>query len=252
MAWYHRILNIVRSNPISRDIDRELAFHVEERADELIARGMSPDEARLLARRQFGNATSQREATRSADIADWVQSVAGDVRYALRGLVHTPVFAIAAILLARPRHRCQHCDLHPDRCVAAATTARGQSPAVVLQSGDFERCGRYFTNPLWEQIRDRQTAFAHAASFGGTTLNLTDGGGARRALGQMVSGDFFNTLDVRPVIGRVFTLNDDRRGCAPTAVLGYGFLAARLWWRSRCRRVRDPTVRSPIRGHRGR
>src|SRR5512147_2121008 len=98
MALHHRILNIFRSNRVSHDIEREIEFHIAERVDELRAQGMSEQDARRLARRQFGNATAQRERVRGVDIAEWVQSVAGDARYALRALRHSPVFAIITIV----------------------------------------------------------------------------------------------------------------------------------------------------------
>ena len=80
MAWYHRILNVFRSNSISRDIDREISFHIQERVDDLVATGVPEVEARRRARQLFGNEAAQRERTRGADIAEWVQSVAGDAR----------------------------------------------------------------------------------------------------------------------------------------------------------------------------
>ncbi|MGH7695970.1 MAG: permease prefix domain 1-containing protein, partial [Gemmatimonadaceae bacterium] len=97
MAWHHRILNIFRSNSISREIRREIDFHIAERVDSLVAGGMSEGEARLVARRQFGNVGAQHEQTRRMDIAEWVQSVAGDVRYAIRAMVHSPVFAVVTV-----------------------------------------------------------------------------------------------------------------------------------------------------------
>jgi hypothetical protein len=55
-------------------------------------------------------------------------------------------------------------------------------------------------------------------------FELSEGGESRTAQGLWVTGDFFRTLDVRPVIGRVLTADDDRRGCAsPPAVISYGF-----------------------------
>jgi hypothetical protein len=97
MTWHHRILNIFRSNRVSRDIEREVEFHIAERMDALRATGMSEDDARRRAKQQFGNETAQRERVRGMDIAEWVQSVAGDARYALRSLRHSPVFAIVTI-----------------------------------------------------------------------------------------------------------------------------------------------------------
>ena len=64
MAWHHRILNIFRSNRISRDIEREMQFHIAEKVDDLVTRGMSVADAQRAARLQFGNVTSRREETR--------------------------------------------------------------------------------------------------------------------------------------------------------------------------------------------
>jgi hypothetical protein len=96
MAWHHRILNIFRSNRISRDIQREIDFHIAERVDDLVATGVPESEARRAARRQFGNEGAQREDTPDG-YRRLVQSVAGDVRYALRALLHSPVFAVVTI-----------------------------------------------------------------------------------------------------------------------------------------------------------
>src|SRR6185503_10194484 len=226
MAWHHRILNIFRSNRISRDIEREIEFHIAERADDLRASGLTDTEARRVARLQFGNETSQRERVRSMDIAEWVQSVAGDARYALRALRHSPVFAIVTIASL-------------GLGIGANTTIFTLLDAVVLRPLAVERPNElayvrtsdkaesgpadYFTNPLWEQIRDRQDAFRSVTAFGETSFNLTDGGEARRVHGWYVSGDFFSTFSVLPGAGRLFTRADDVRGCGGSAVLSYRF-----------------------------
>jgi putative ABC transport system permease protein len=80
------------------------------------------------------------------------------------------------------------------------------------------------TFPIWEQIRDRQQAFAGIFAWGTDTVNLAPGGEVRPARMLYVSGDFFNTLGVNPVHGRVFTNTDDQRGCAaPGIILSHEF-----------------------------
>jgi hypothetical protein len=80
------------------------------------------------------------------------------------------------------------------------------------------------TNALWEKVRDRQETFSSALAWGTVAFNLTTGGEARYAQGLWVSGDFFKTLDVPALAGRVITSADDYRGCAaPPAVISYGF-----------------------------
>ena len=86
--------------------------------------------------------------------------------------------------------------------------------------------GRYsqITNPMWEQIRDHQEGFSSIFAWAATEFNLAVGGEARYAQGMYVSGDFFKVLDVQPLLGRLLTSEDDRRGCgSPGAVISYAF-----------------------------
>jgi putative ABC transport system permease protein len=86
--------------------------------------------------------------------------------------------------------------------------------------------GRYsdITNPMWEQIRQRQEGFASIFAWASGEFNLTQGGEARNAQGMYVSGDFFKVLEVQPLLGRVLTAADDVRGCGTQgAVISYAF-----------------------------
>jgi predicted permease len=75
------------------------------------------------------------------------------------------------------------------------------------------------TNPLWEQLRERQESFSSVCAWGTGGFNLAQGGEARNARALWVSGDFFNTLGVQPMLGRVFAAADDRRGCGERNVV---------------------------------
>jgi putative ABC transport system permease protein len=80
------------------------------------------------------------------------------------------------------------------------------------------------TNPIWEQVRERQQAFSGICAWSSESFNLARGGEVRNARGLLVSGDFFNVLGVQPILGRVFTATDDRRGCgAPGVVISHAF-----------------------------
>ena len=223
MGSYRRFFNLLRSNRVSADIQREMDFHMAERADDLMASGMTEREARREARRRFGNPSVQGERTRDTDLLTWLESLGADVRYALRALRASPGFAIVAILSL-------------GLGIGANTAIFSLINAVVLRTLPVERpeelmqvtmahkeLGSVFTNPIWEQVRDRQDAFSGVFAYGGAQFNLTSGGEVRRATGNWVSGDYFSTLGVRPAVGRLITRADDVRGCQPVAVLGYGF-----------------------------
>ncbi|HMC57358.1 MAG TPA: ABC transporter permease [Gemmatimonadaceae bacterium] len=222
MSFIRRLFDTGRTESLSRDIEREVAFHMNERVEELRAQGHSEEDARMLARRLFGNPTFQREQTRDADVVRWFDSLLGDVRYGLRALRRSPAFTAVAILSLALG-------------IGANTGIYTLVDAIVLRplpvphaerlaqvTGSDEGFG-VWTNPIWEAIRDRQNAFEHVAAFSGTMFRLGAGGEERRTAGSLVSGDYFQLFDVQPVLGRMLTTNDDVRGCPATAVLSYGF-----------------------------
>ena len=79
------------------------------------------------------------------------------------------------------------------------------------------------TNPLWEELRDRQDVFSGGFAYMEDRFDLSDGGESRLIEGNFVSGGFFQTLGVTPAAGRLLGPTDDHTGCPATAVLSHGF-----------------------------
>src|SRR5260370_28728419 len=98
MAWLDRLRNVLRPSRLHGDVERELAFHVRERVDELRADGMSEDEAQRTARRQFGNSTVQVERTRDMDINQRFEALLRNLRLATRALWKTPAFTVTVVV----------------------------------------------------------------------------------------------------------------------------------------------------------
>ena len=89
-----------------------------------------------------------------------------------------------------------------------------------------------WTNPIWEQIRERQTElFEAATAYSGQSFDLSSGGEAQFVEGLWVSGSFFSVLGVPAILGRTITLDDDRRGGGPdgpVAVISHRFWQQRF------------------------
>jgi hypothetical protein len=98
MAWLARILNVFPRTRLDRDIDAELAFHVEMRAREYEGQGMTAAAARQKAYRRLGNPLALRDRTRDDDLAVRLETAWLDSKYGLRMLARTPSFAVPAVL----------------------------------------------------------------------------------------------------------------------------------------------------------
>jgi predicted permease len=163
-----------------------------------------------------------------------VDQLIRDAQYGLRVLRRAPVFATVAILslalgIGANAAIFQLIDTVRFRSLPVVdprSLARVHADGVngFGISADFNAD---VTFPLWEQIRDHQTAFASLFAWGDAPFLVGRGGEARPARGLWVSGDFFRVLGITPERGRLFTAADDRRGCgAGAAVVSDAF------WRS--------------------
>ena len=145
-----------------------------------------------------------------------------DVRYALRALCSSPGFSAIAILSLALGIGANTAIFSLINAVILKTLPVSH-PEQLVQLVMKTENGTTFTNPIWEQVRDRQDVFSGAFAYSPIQLNLAGGGEVRNASASWVSGDFFSTLGVQPLLGRTFTAADDKRGCPAIAVLSHDF-----------------------------
>ncbi len=215
-----------------RDLDEEIEAHLRMAVRERVERGESPGEARAAAAKEFGNVLLVKDVTRKTWGWEWLENAVQDLKYALRRLLKSPGFTIAAIATLALG-------------IGANTAIFELLDAVLLQSlpvknpqelaevrvvdidkarGSYSSAYPAVTNPMWERLREDHQGFSGIAAWANTGFSRDSGGDARFARGLWVSGDFFRVLGVRPIQGRVFKAEDDRLGCGlPGAVISYSF-----------------------------
>src|SRR5437763_9139893 len=145
-----------------------------------------------------------------------------DGRYAVRALRSSPGFAAIAILSLALGIGANTAIFSLINAVILKTLPVSHPEQLVQLVMKAENAAT-FTNPVWEQVRDRQDVFSGAFAWSPIQLNLARGGEVRNASASWVSGDFFSTLGVQPLLGRTFTTADDKRGCPAIAVLSHEF-----------------------------
>jgi putative ABC transport system permease protein len=227
VARLTRILNTFRRGRLDREIDDEVAFHIDMRARELERQGMTSAEARRVAGRRVGNPLALRDRTREVDVFVRLETTWLDARYAARTLLRTPGFAAAAILTLALG-------------IGANTAMFAIVYGILLQPLPYTEADRLYTvfqtsesvgrtraAPLdFLDWRERTRAFSGMAAHSGTGFTLTGGGDPELVIGQQVSTELFDVLGVGPKLGRTFRPDESVAGRNQVIVLSHG-----LWMR---------------------
>jgi predicted permease len=209
------------------DFSAEIEAHLELEAQQLQEQGLSEEEARAAARRAFGNVTRARERFYESGRWLWWDHLVQDLRFGLRMLAKNPGFtAVAVLTLAIGIGANTAIFSLIDTLMLKTLPVQRPEELMQVQFRTPRRAGEArssFTNPLWEQLRDRQDVFSGVFAWSGDRFDLARGGAVHYAQGIWVSGEFFRVLGLRPAAGRLIAPSDDQRGCPGAAVLSYGF-----------------------------
>jgi predicted permease len=232
--------------PDSRaDVKAELRFHIDCKTEDLIARGWPPEVARAEAERQFGNILAVERAgerigehmERRRRLHEYYAEVVQDARYTLRTLRNNPAFATVAILvlslgaglnaavfsvvntlLLRPLP-------FPQSHQLVWFTAGKSFDAKVRAAGGLS--AETYTADVYQEFRRNNKSFQDVTAFqifyNSLQYKLTGSGEPRQLDAVEVTGNFFPTLGVEPVLGRNFTDEETLKGGRPAALLSYYF-----------------------------
>lgn len=155
-----------------------------------------------------------------------------DIRYALRMLAKNPGFAVVVVFtLALGIGANAAIFSLMDRVLLQSLPVTNAEQLAVLSSysKDEPAIDSSFSYPMYQSLRDRNDVFAGVIARGGAQMNVSYGDQTERVRGELVSGNFFEMLGVRPWAGRLFTQDDDRMpGAHPVAVLSYTYWESRF------------------------
>lgn len=231
-----RLRALVTNRRLDEDFSEELQSHLTLLADEHIARGVPPAEARRLAVLRVGNPTSLRMQHRDARGLPLVDDLWQDLRFALRLIVKDRWFsaaAVAAIALG----------------IGANTLGFTIVNAAFFRGFSFEQADRLQV-VSWRPDRGRRLRLSYAdyqdwssqsrtfsgmAAYNFGAINISDDHAPpEQTQGAFVTANHFDVLRQPPLLGRTFAAGEDRRGAEPVVIIGYEI------WTNRF--ARDPGV----------
>ena len=234
MSWISRLFHRAA---LERDLDKELRFHIDSAVADLVRGGMPRAEAERVARIELGGVEQVKEDARDARGTRWIEDWWTDSRYALRSMRRAPAFSVAAVLTLA-------IGIGANVSVWRIIDALVRRPLPVDKSETLHAVKRVgledntyrISRPTLLAMRAAlPDSIALAAMSSITSAYVTIGGQPERALTQLVTGNYFSFLGVRPQLGRVLTAQDDSlEGGAPVIVI-----SDRHWER---RYARDASV----------
>jgi predicted permease len=201
---------------------REIAAHLDIEADENVSRGMSQDDARYAAKRKLGNSTLIREEIFHMNSFGFVETLWQDVRYGSRMLRKNPGFAAVAILTLALGIGVNTAIFSLLDAILLRTlpVSHPESLAVLASYSRDSRVGD-FGYQDYLTLRDGNEAFTGIlAASSQAYINVETGADTEAALRKIVSGNYFSVLGVQPLLGRVFSNDDDN---LPVAVISNAF-----------------------------
>lgn len=241
MSWLSRVVNVFRADRVSREIDEELQFHLDSRIEDLVRAGASPEAAEREARRRLGHPLLLRDRSRDIKLLPWFEALLQDVRLGVRVLLkHRAVTAAALISLALALGASIGAFSVVDALILRplpGVAAPEQLIYLTFRSPDSDPSGRQdvasFNYPVFEQLRQmaRPSAELFAVSFRWVRRAVVDErhGVEERLSVQWISGSGFETLRLRPTVGRLLTARDDAvPGGSPVAVISHRFWMRRF------------------------
>jgi putative ABC transport system permease protein len=220
---WRRLLFYMRRDRFDRELEEEMRFHLEMKGEENLAAGLSPEEARYAALRQFGNQTLIREVSRDMWGFRSLETLVQDIRFGFRTLVRNPGFSVVSLIALALGIGASVAVFSVVNSILIRSLPYKDSDRLVMISEKTSQEDLPVTYPNYVDWKNQNQVFESTAAYRFGAFNLTGLPEAERLGSMIVSSDFLPTLGVNPIRGRGFSPEDDRPGSSPVVILSYDF-----------------------------
>jgi predicted permease len=213
-----------KQNP-DEDLDEEVRTHIEFAVEENVKRGMSAQQARTMALREFGGVTQTKENYRMQRSLSFAESLRRDVYYALRQFLKSPGFAITVVLTLALGIGANTAIFSIVEAVVLAALPYPQPDRLVMaleSRPSLKELG--ISVPDFQDWQRGARSFEQMSAVTSRTYDLTAPGTSEHLNGMEVSSGFFATLGVKLILGHEFSPSEDSPNAARTVLI-----SDRLW-----------------------
>jgi putative ABC transport system permease protein len=222
LRFLNGIRALFRRRIADEELGAELHAFLETAVDEKMRSGMSRAQATRAARLELGlvSVDSVKDRVREAGWESTVESAARDVQYAVRSLRHAPGFASVAVLtLALGIGANTAIFGLVDALMLRQLPVRDPDQLVVLTRIQGGQSGEHFSYPQVNYLAEQDDLFAGLCGFAADTFHIGPFDALEATAGAWVTGEYYRTLGITPMIGRLLGPDDDRPGAPPAAVI---------------------------------
>src|SRR5467141_1030545 len=233
--------SLFRKEQINKELDEELNGFLEMAAEEKMKQGLSRKDALRAVRLERGSLEVTKEVVRSASWESFVETLWQDLRFAARMLAKNPAFtAVAVLTLALGIGANTAIFSLMNAVLLRSLPVQNPSQLVLFGAGKWggimdevpSRAWQLFSYPFYRQVQQDGRVFSGVTAVSsmpnGVHGTIGEASEAEAIDARLVSGTYFATLGVNPVLGRAFSEDDDRiPSGSPIAVASYS------WWKRR-------------------
>lgn len=234
MNWLRQFLfrfgSLFAKREIEATITEEIKQHLELLTEENLAAGMTPEEAHFAALRQFGGVAQIKEAYRDERTLVGFEQWLKDLRFGIRSLRKAPGFTAVAILTLAIGIGANATIFSWMRPLLLDPLPGAADPARLVAMENFAEAGNSPGEPLTTSFLDFRDYRDHlkqleVTAIGRGALAVGDDRASERIWCELVAGNFFDVLEVRPQAGRFFSPAEqsDTQNAHPVAIISHTF-----------------------------
>ena len=222
--------NLFAKNAVERDLDQEVRSYVDLLTEEKIRAGMSPDEARRVARLEAGSVEQIKDEVRDVRKGSFFDSALQDFRYGIRLLRRSPGFTTLAVLTIGLGIGANSAIFSVINGVVRKPLAYPDPDRLMFITSQFPTLNFqkfWISPPEYFDFKEHTRTFSQVGAYTTGAMNLSEGDRPDRVNTAFVSASMFEVLGVRPLRGTVFTPEQDLPGADPVVILSH-----ELWQRA--------------------